>query len=45
MKDFLLIDSVFPTNFWAKVIETINHFYNCLLTKTKSYEELFPKEK
>lgn len=44
IKDSLLINSGFSTNFWAKAIETSNYLRNRLPTKSKSNGKLISKE-
>lgn len=45
MKNFLLINSGLPNNFWPETIEMANQLQNCLSTKTKSYEKFILEKK
>ena len=44
MKNFLLINSGLPNNFWAEAMETSNYLQNRLPTKIRSHGELISEE-
>lgn len=44
MKNFILINNHLSNNFWTKVIEAANYFYNKLPIKNKNYSKIIPKK-